>query len=113
MAAVTFVSGLLLGCIFTLALTNPPLGRVFLRIFAVLCLAFGLGMIIWPTVSLLSNERMNYFDLGAVQISKPAEAYGVGAGFLLGGGLSLFMSFWKSGPKTVPRDKAPADVVGS
>jgi hypothetical protein len=103
--AVTFVIGVLLGVVLTLSFTNLSLGRIFLRIFAVLCLAFGFGLVIWPAVSLALGEKMDRFDLDVVQISKPAEAFALGAGFLLGGGLSLFMSFWRSGGKPNPLDK--------
>ena len=112
MPAVTFVLGVLLGVILTLSFTNLALGRVFLRIFAVLCLAFGLGLVIWPALSLALGDKMDRFDLDVIQVSKPAEAFALGAGFLLGGGLSLFMSFWRSGPKPSPIDRPASQPKG-
>ena len=86
--AVLLAAALLLWC-----LIKPNVGRVFARIFAVLALGLGAGLLAWGIVAAcLTGTIRSPLGLAAL-IGEPSEAIGWGAGSLAAGITALVLSF--------------------
>jgi hypothetical protein len=87
-----FFAGLLLGCLLTLSLAFPTIGRTVARILAVLLLGLGLGFLVWASVAAYRGERTR-LDLGSINISSQvSDAFGFGAGFTFCGVMALILA---------------------
>jgi hypothetical protein len=58
-------------------------------------LGIGCGFLVWASVSDYRGERLRP-PFGSDLITDLGEAYGWGAGFFLGGLVTLVLSFWRS-----------------
>ncbi len=75
------------------ALVNPSVARGFARIFAVLSIGLGAGVLTWGIVAAsLTGTVRSPFGLASL-ISEPSEAIGWGAGCLAAGITALVLSF--------------------
>jgi hypothetical protein len=75
------------------ALIKPNVGRMFARIFAVLGIGLGAGVLTWGIVAAsLTGTVRSPFGLASL-ISEPSEAIGWGAGCLAAGITALVLSF--------------------
>lgn len=88
----SFLGGLVLGSLLTVALAFPRIGRIFARIAAVLFFIGGIGLIAWATGGLLLGSELTPFDLGQIAIADASDAIGWGTGLLAGGILTLVLS---------------------
>src|SRR4051812_2711643 len=105
-----FLLGAVLGSVVTLALTYPWLGRVLVRLVAVLALALGAFMLIWPAVSMIRKEpelRPFHIQSASISITTVSEAFGSAAFLFVFGGLALGFSF--RGRKKPETCAAPSD----
>lgn len=85
---VLFVVALLLWCII-----RPNVGRRFARIFAVLTIGAGIGILVWGICAAALGEAIRS-PLGLTSlIAEPSEAIGWGAGILATGITALVFSF--------------------
>jgi len=74
-------------------LANPNVGRMFARIFAVLGIGLGVGVLSWGIVAAcLTGTVRSPFGFESL-ISDPSEAIGWGAGCLAAGVTALVLSF--------------------
>ena len=74
-------------------LVNPNVGRMFARIFAVLGIGLGAGVLTWGIVAAcLTGTIRSPLGLASL-ISEPSEAIGWGAGCLAAGITALVLSF--------------------
>jgi hypothetical protein len=89
-----FLGGLLLGCLITVSLGFPGVGRAIAKILAVILLGIGFGLLVWASVSLVRGEELRP-PFGSDIITKVAEAFGWGAGFFLGGIVALALALWR------------------
>jgi hypothetical protein len=98
------LAGLLLGCVITVSLCRPEVGRMFARSFAVITLGIGVALLVWAVVALVRREpiRPIYFGFDSAGIVTVSEAFAWSGGFLAGGTTALVLSFWRSGPKPGP-----------
>lgn len=88
-------------------LANPNVGRMFARIFAVLGIGLGVGVLCWGIVAAcLTGTVRSPFGLDWL-ISDPSEAIGWGAGFLAAGVTALVLSFVVGCKKRVGAKKPP------
>ena len=75
------------------ALVKPNVGRMFARIFAVLAIGLGVGVLTWGIVAAsLTGTVRSPLGLASL-ISEPSEAIGWGAGCLAAGITALVLSF--------------------
>jgi hypothetical protein len=82
------VAALLLWCII-----RPNVGRLFARIFAVLAIGGGIGVLTWGICAAALGEAIRSpFGLTSL-IAEPSEAIGWGAGILAAGITALVLSF--------------------
>ena len=86
-------SGLLLIGLLVWGLINPVVGRRLARIFAVIAMGLGMGLLLWGIPPFDSHI-----------ITEVGEAIGWGAGFLTGGIVALVLSFLGK-PKNGSRQK--------
>ena len=93
-AWVPIVGVLLLAAVLLVwGLVNPNVGRVFARIFAVLAIGLGTGLLAWGIVAAsLSGTIRSPLGLASL-IGEPSEAIGWGAGSLAAGITALVLSF--------------------
>jgi hypothetical protein len=88
-----FLGGLLLGCLVTAALGFPAVGRAVAKTLAVILLAVGLGLLVWAGVTVYRQESLRP-PFGSNVITEVGEAFGWGAGCLVGGVVALVLAFW-------------------
>jgi hypothetical protein len=86
-----FLGGFLLGSLMTACLAFPAVGRAVAKILGVCLLGGGLGFLIWAGVTVHRGERLRP-PFGTL-ITEPGEAFGWGAGFLVGGIVALVLAF--------------------
>lgn len=93
-----FLGGLLLGCLLTLSLAFPAVGRAVAKILAVILLGLGVGFLVWASVSVRRGDQLRP-PFGSNIITEVSEAYGWGGGLLLGGVISLVLALsrWRAG----------------
>ncbi|MHC4400343.1 MAG: hypothetical protein ACYTG0_11770 [Planctomycetota bacterium] len=71
----------------------PRVGRAFARMFSVLAIGAGVGVLVWGILAACLGEPVRSpFGLTSL-ISDPSEAIGWGAGFLAAGIVALVLSF--------------------
>ena len=87
-----FLGGLLLGCLVTVSLGFPAVGRTVAKILAVTLLGIGFGLLVWAGVSVYRGEDLRP-PFGSNLITQTAEAFGWGAGFVLGGIVAFALAF--------------------
>ena len=95
LAAIAIAAAVLLATVAFLvwALVNPRVGRAFTRIFAVLAIGLGVGVLTWGIVAAsLTGSVRSPLGLASL-ISEPSEAIGWGAGSLAAGFTALVLSF--------------------
>jgi hypothetical protein len=96
--------GVLLGWLTLGCYLHPMLGRVCVRIFAVISLSIGLGLLIWAIVAQALHQHTR-LELGtSVVVSQTSDAIALGSGYLVAGIAALVLSF-------VGRKKAVAPPV--
>jgi hypothetical protein len=84
---------LLVVAIFLWCIIRPNVGRRFARIFAVLAIGTGIGILAWGICAAALGETIRS-PLGLTSlIAKPIEAIGWGAGSLAAGITTLVLSF--------------------
>jgi len=84
-------------------LINPVVGRRLARIFAVMAMGLGMGLLLWGTSGAVSGERLRPpFDSHV--ITEVSEAIGWGAGLLTGGIVALVLSFLGKIKKVGPQN---------
>lgn len=72
---------------------KPAARRVLARIFSVVALGAGAGLLVWGIcAAALGESSSSRFGISAV-IGSPSEAMGSGAGFLVAGVTALVLSF--------------------
>jgi hypothetical protein len=91
--AALFFGGLLLGCLITVSLGFPAVGRAVAKILAVLLLGCGIGLLVWVSVTVYRQEVLRP-PFGWNVITEVSEAFGWGTGFFVGGVVSLVLAFW-------------------
>jgi hypothetical protein len=89
----SFVVGVLTGTIVTLAMAIPRVGVATARVVGVSATAIGFGLLIWAFDAQASGGTSATIILGRVQIADPGDAFGWGAGLLLGGAITVLLSF--------------------
>jgi hypothetical protein len=90
------------GCCFW-GLINPVVGRRLARIFAVIAMGLGMGLLIWGISGAMSGESLRPpFDSHI--ITEVSEAIGWGAGFLTGGIVALVLSFLGKTKRALEKD---------
>jgi hypothetical protein len=87
-----FLGGLLLGSLVTACLGFPAAGRAVAKILAVCLLANGFGFLVWAGVTVYRGEQLRP-PFGSTVITEVGEAFGWGAGFLVGGVVALVLAF--------------------
>jgi hypothetical protein len=86
--------GILLGWLTIWSYLYPAVGRLLGRIFAVVTLSIGLGMLVWGITGAAMNHQIGRLEIGAIQVREVPEALAWGAGFLLSGIVALVLSFF-------------------
>lgn len=107
-----FLLGSIVGSVATMSMVFPAVGRVVLRVLAVVALGLGTTLAIWPTVCLIRGERMRPINLPlpSSSIAEAGESFGWSGCLLVIGGLSLGFSFLGKAQKPVekvPEEKKP------
>ena len=102
----SFLIGAAAGTLIVAALILPRLGRVCVRMLGSTLLASAAGLLTWATVSLATGEAIEPLGWGPISISRSAEAYAWGATTLVAGGLSLGLSFLRSGQLLPPGQRS-------
>ena len=99
-AIALFLGGLLLGCLLTVSLGFPAVGRAVAKILAVILLALGVGFLVWASLVVARGEHLRP-PFGSDLITEVSEVFAWGAGFLVGGLVALVLAFW--GRRTPPQ----------
>jgi hypothetical protein len=89
----SFLLGILTGSIVTLSVTYRRVGRIVVRLLAVIALAAGAGLLAWALDSVIRDEPMRGIVWQSIEISQPHEAFGWSTGLLIGGVAALLLSF--------------------
>ena len=85
--------GLVVVVLFVWCIIRPNVGRRFARIFAVLAIGTGIGVLTWGICAAALGETLRS-PLGLTSlIAEPSEAIGWGAGSLAAGVTALVLSF--------------------
>jgi hypothetical protein len=84
--------GVLLGWLTLGCFLNPGLGRLCVRLFAVVALSIGLGFLVWAIVGQALGQRIHNF-LGTDLITQSSDAIAFGSGALAAGIAALVLSF--------------------
>ena len=96
-----FVLGMMTGSIVTLAIALPQVGRAIARVAGVTATAVGFGLLIWVFAAQARDGAMAAIALGRLRIAEPSDAFGWGAGLLLGGAIALLLSFLRGSASSV------------
>jgi hypothetical protein len=92
-AASALLFGLLVVALLLWCIIRPNVGRRFARIFAVLAIGTGIGVLTWGICAAALGEAIRS-PLGLTSlIAEPSEAIGWGAGSLAAGVTALVLSF--------------------
>ncbi len=89
----SFVMGVLVGSLLSVAIAIPRVGRILARFATVLLFIAGIGFLTLGIVSIVWGGEFTSISLDQISIDAPAEALGIGGGLLAGGILALVLSF--------------------
>ena len=88
----SFILGIFLGSVLSLAFAIPRVGRILAGILSVMLIAAGAGFLIWAGASLLGVESFRPIGSERLNVSTPVEALRLGGGLLIGGFLAIYLS---------------------
>ena len=91
-AAAVFVAGVLLGTLFTAAIHRPRVAKFTARLFSVLAMGAGGGLLTWAIITFVNNADFRA-PFGLRIVTSPVEGIGWGAGLLAASILALVLSF--------------------
>ena len=84
---------ILVGAVVLCCVLKPVAGRVLARVFSVVAVGVGAGLLVWGICAAsLGEPEGARFGMGSV-VGSPSEAIGWGAGFLVAGIMALVLSF--------------------
>lgn len=83
------------------ALVNPRIGRVFAKIFAVLAVGGGIGILTWGICAAVFGETIRSLAVLPNLVTATSEAVGFGAGLLVSGITALILSLVGGKPRHV------------
>jgi hypothetical protein len=89
----SFILGLSIGALLTLAVCFPRVGRILARSLSAVLLAAGAGLLGWVIYAAIRDEPLTPMGWAAVTIAQPSEAIGWAIGLLIGGITALALSF--------------------
>ncbi|MDD4269069.1 MAG: hypothetical protein GXY25_22970 [Pirellulaceae bacterium] len=79
-------------CLVLWALVNPRIGRVFAKIFAVLAVGGGIGVLAWGICAAVFGEPIRSLAAFPTLVTTSSEVIGFGAGLLICGVTALILS---------------------
>lgn len=87
-----YILGLLTGAVIALAFSIPRVGRVLSAMVGTGLVVGGVGFLTWAIAALIGNEELRPVSWQQLYIASPAEAFGLGAGLLVGGVLAVILA---------------------
>jgi hypothetical protein len=85
--------GILLGWLTLGCYLNPTLGRVCIRVFAVVTLSIGVGFLVWAIVAQVMGQQTRVVSGSRELLSHNSETLALGSGFMVAGVAALVLSF--------------------